>query len=382
MSAESPPLVADAEQLLAWARSRAGGDRERLLLKLADLCALEAAASSETVTTLLQDVLMALVTEAERDIRRRLAERLADAAWAPHSLVTVLALDEIDIARPVIAASPVLKDADLVRVLVEASIEHQIEVARRPHIGPRVVEAVLVRSEPAVLSALAGNTTAEIGSAAMVRMVECSRRIAAMRGPLSRHPALTQELADRMYAWVGDTLRDALAARFRVDPVRLGVEVRAAVRDLQAAPAQAVEAAPSRVAESDADREEMERRLVAKLVASGQLKPGYLLRTLKEGKRSLFEIGLSALSGFSVRDLRRAILSDRPELLAYACVAVGVDKSVFPTLLAGVRQLNGGRPRSGPDARRQVDAAFQLRSADSARSAFHAALDPELKAAV
>lgn len=379
MSADSPPLVADSDQLLAWARSRAGGDRERLLLKLADLCASDDAASSEATAALLQDVLMALVAEAERDIRRRLAERLADAAWAPRSLVTVLALDDIDIARPLIAASPVLNDGDLVRVLVEATIEHQIEVARRPRIGARVVEAVLVRSEPAVLSALAGNTTAEIGPPAMARLVECSRRIAAMRGPLARHPAMTQEMAERMYVWVGDTLRDALAARFSVDPVRLGVEVRAAVRDLQAEGSAETAGPPE---EASADREDMERRLIAKLAASGQLRPGYLLRTLREGKRSLFELGLSALSGLSPGDLRRAIISDRPELLAYACVAVGMDKSVFPTVLAGVRQLNGGRPRSSGDTRRAVDVAFQLRSAEAARIAFRAALDPELKAAV
>ena len=47
----------------------------------------------------------------------------------------MLALDEIEIARPIIAASPVLKDADLIRLLVEATIEHQIEVARRPNLG-------------------------------------------------------------------------------------------------------------------------------------------------------------------------------------------------------------------------------------------------------
>lgn len=379
MSADSPPLVADADQLLAWARSRAGGDRERLLLKLADLCASEDAASSEATAALLQDVLMALVGEAERDIRRRLAERLADAEWAPRPLVTVLALDDIDIARPLIAASPVLNDADLVRVLVEATIEHQIEVARRPRIGARVVEAVLVRSEPAVLSALAGNATAEVGGAAMARLVECSRRIAAMRGPLARHPAMTQALAERMYAWVGDTLRDALAARFSVDEVRLGAEVRAAVRDLQAA---GVGETSSPVEEPSADREDMERRLIAKLAASGQLRPGYLLRTLREGKRSLFELGLSALSGIAPGDLRRAMTSDRPELLAYACVAVGMDKSVFPTVLAGVRQLNGGHPRSSAETRRMVDVAFQIRSAEAARLAFRAALEPELKTAV
>lgn len=371
----APPMVAEADQLLSWARSRSPDDREHLLMKLADLCAFDPSASSATVNTLLQDVLMELLGEAERDLRRRLAERLADSAWAPHSLITVLALDEIDIARPVLASSPVLADADLVRVIVEATVEHQIEVARRPNIGARVVEAVIVRSEPAALSALAGNASAQVDDTAMGRLVDLSRRVVAMRGPLTRHPAMNGALAERMYAWVGEALRDQLSQRFNVDPERLGAEIRAALTTPKPAP-------PSHhLEEPDPEREEMERRLVAKLAGAGQLKPGYLLRALKDRKRGLFELALSALSGLSVQELRHAITADRADLLAYACVAVGVDKSVFATLLSGVREQNGGRPRARTDTHRRVDVAFQTRSADAARHAFRAALDPELQAA-
>lgn len=368
MLAEPPPLVADPDQLLGWARSRAPADRERLLIKLIDLCASDPGASSAAVSGLMQDVLMTLVLEAERDIRRRMAEKLAREAWAPHALVTTLVLDHIDIARPLIAASPVLQDADLVRLLVEATIEHQIEVARRPRITGRVVEAILTRSEPAVLSALAANDTAELAGDAMARMVECSRRFAAMRAPLSRHPAMTSELAARLYVWVGESLRTALADRFQVDATRFGGVLREAVWDAHAG------AAAAEV--PDPEREEMERRLIAKLAVSGQLKPGYLLRALKERKASLFVHTLSALSGFSPDDVRAAMASDRPELLAYACVAVGLDKSVFATLLEGVRGVTAGHPRELPETRRRVDAAFQLRSADAARHAFRQSLHP------
>ena len=47
------------------------------------------------------------------------------------ALITMLALDEIEIAAPVIAASPLLQDADLIRILLETTLEHQIAVARR-----------------------------------------------------------------------------------------------------------------------------------------------------------------------------------------------------------------------------------------------------------
>src|SRR4051812_42718925 len=99
-------------------------------MSVVDLC--EGERLTAPAATLVQDIFMALVVQAERDIRQRLAEKLADATWAPHALVSILALDAIEIAQPVIARSPVLKDADLVRLVVEATLEHQIEVARRP----------------------------------------------------------------------------------------------------------------------------------------------------------------------------------------------------------------------------------------------------------
>ena len=47
---------------------------------------------------------------------------------------------------------------------------------------------------------------------------------------------------------------------------------------------------------------------------------------------------MARLGRFDVRQVRRAIDSNRPELLALACSAVGIDRSVFPTILEHVRQ--------------------------------------------
>ena len=50
--------------------------------------------------------------------------------------------------------------------------------------------------------------------------------------------------------------------------------------------------------------------------------------------------------------------SDRPELLALACSAVSIDRSVFPTILEHVRRLNGDRPGGGDEAARRAAGAF------------------------
>jgi uncharacterized protein (DUF2336 family) len=268
---------------------------------------------------------MTLVVEAERDIRQRLAERLADAAWAPSALINILALDEIEIARPIIARSPVLQDHDLIRLLVQATLEHQIEVARRPRLAASVVEAILARGEPAVLTALASNDSAELSNEGLSRLVERAREVVALRSPLARHPRLSTDLAEQLYLWVGRALRDALTARFHLDPETMASAVDEALR----AAHNGEDPANDGVVESEEEREEMERSLVEKLDAAGQLRPGYLLRVLREGRLPLFVMALARLGSFEPPQVRRAIDSNRPELLALACSAVGIDAASF-----------------------------------------------------
>jgi uncharacterized protein (DUF2336 family) len=234
---------------------------------------------------------------------------LAHAEWAPSALVNLLALDEIEIARPILECSPVLQDDDLLRVLIEASLEHQIAVARRPGISGRVADAVIDQAEPAVLMALSTNHSAGISLEGVRRLVEHSRRIAALRGPLTRHPRLTEALAEQMYQWVGTALRQSIVARFNVDEQALGAAVHEVVDGIVRPPTPAKAAV-----------DQGEKRL------------------------SLFAHGLSALGGFTDEQVRRALSAPSPEALYYACAAVGIDRAVFPTLLAELRKFNDFLP--------------------------------------
>lgn len=357
---------AAAEPLIALARVRTPAARERLLQGLALFCDQPQAGRSAIVRDLINDIFLILVADAERDIRQRLAETLAEARWAPSGMVNQLALDDIDIARPIIARSPVLTDDDLLRILVVASIEHQIEVARRPDIGAEVVNALVATAEPTLLTALAVNPTAKVGAQAMRELVAASRQITGLRGPLARHPALSTELAYVMYTWVGETLRSELGRRFALDPELLRRAMSAAVSQAFGSPGGP---APS---VEDIDRQEMENRLIAKLQAAGQLRPGFLLKALRDGKLYLFEVALASLANVRTADIRAASASAAPELLALACAAVGIDRSVFPTILSLVRSLNDGRPVGREESLREINAAFTHRSGSDALDAFRA----------
>jgi uncharacterized protein (DUF2336 family) len=316
----------------------------------------------------MDSIFLDLVAGAAHDIRRALAEKLAVADWPPVALVNALALDEIEIARPVIAGSPVLTDADLLRLLTDSDVDHHVEVAQRPGIGLAVVEAILNQREPAVMAALAGNDTAEISPEAMAQLVEASRQIAAMRSPLARHPRLTSELAQRLYIWVGQSLRAAIVTRFRVDVAALDQAVAEAVGEAQGRPGPA----GCRISAEQAD---MERRLIAKLHGAGQLRPSYLLRALREQRLWLFVTALATLGGYSVNQVQQAIDADSAEPLALACISVGLDRGAFSTLIGLVRHLNEGRPGGDATAARRVFTAFSGDQVGKAAGAFRTRVD-------
>lgn len=334
----SHPSGPAMSELLTLAHSRTLEDRQRLLMGVMALCDQHPAASQD-LSPVLTDIFLVLARQAEHDIRKALSERLATATWAPAALINILALDEIEIARPIISGSPILRDEDLLRILVEASLEHQIEVARRPRISARVADAILDQAHPAPLTALAGNASAEISAEGLRRLVDHSRRLAALRAPLIRHPRLNETLARELYSWIGTALRESVQERFAITDLQLNEAVDDAVQSAFSALGSRPTPEPD-----DPDRDEMDRRLVAKLQAAGQLRPGYLIRAVREKKLGLFQHALSVLGGLSLAQVRACLSHTTPEALYYACASVGIDRAVFPPLLYEIRQLNGGPP--------------------------------------
>ncbi|MGH7019330.1 MAG: DUF2336 domain-containing protein [Brevundimonas sp.] len=347
-------------QLLDLAKKRSPDDQNRLLMGVAGLY--ESAGAHGGAPEALADIFVALTRSAEREIRQVLAQRLAKVEWAPAALVRMLAADEIDIARPVIAASPLLLDDDLLQLLADCSIEHQIQVALRPNIGAAVARAIVAGRDPAVMTALATNRSARVEPDAFAELVDQSRQLAALRAPLTRHPSLDEDLALRLYQWVGEALRQAISDRFTLDPARLADVVQTAARTAagQAAAVEWGSASPVTAAEDP------DARLVAKLHAAGQLRPAYLIRALREEKLGVFAHGLAVLGRFEVAQIHRALAGDTARPLFLACIAVGLDRAAFPALLTEIRKLNKGFPRD-PDS-----SAWRLaeRSADQAAYEF------------
>lgn len=180
--------------------------------------------------------------------------------------------------------------------------------------------------------------------------------------PTTADPTATIALASRLESGERErllaavlSLRDQERARGAVWSERTTSAINAIVGTLEAC----------------ARQEKSEASLVDKLAAAGELRPSYLLSALKQKRLSVFRAALVKLGGFTPDQVREALNApERPEILALACVAVGIDKAAFSTLLTAVRELNAGRPGGGDAGARRALGVFGSFSPDAAARAF------------
>jgi uncharacterized protein (DUF2336 family) len=325
--------MSDMGRLAQLAANPQGATREEIYLAVASLYRIHGHYLNERERALMQEILRRLAANVEMAIRIALAERLADDPNVPHDLVLLLADDRIEVARPIILRSPLLTDADALRMISQYGAAHHEAIAWRAHIGEPVTD-VLARSEAEpVLAALVRNATAKISAATFEVLAQKSRTIAALQDPLARRTDLPPALATRMCEWVSDALKTYIAQNYKIEP---GLLSRALDQAEQAvtSPPEPPKSPPAEGAQ----------KLVDKLAVSGQLKAGFLLRVLNQGQIDLFDLAFARLVDLPLQAMRHKFYDTGPRSVALACRAVGIDRCVFPTIFNLSRQARQIRP--------------------------------------
>ncbi len=324
-----------------------GVGKDEIYVAVASLFRAQGARLSEHERDLMREILQRLSRDVEMAVRIALAERLADDDDAPLDLILMLCDDRIEVARPVILRSRKLTDGEILRFVSDATVAHQIAVAERHNIGVPVCD-VLARSEAeSVLVTLVRNTTAQIGEAAFSTLVEKSKQLEILHGPLACRPDLPMELGKRMSGWVSQALKAHIAASFDVKSEKLAPQIHKAQIAVQTG-----------AKGGDSDSGDNAKKLVDKLASAGQLKAGFLLRVLHQGQTELFELAFARLLELDLPKFRRSFYEQGPRPVALACRAVGIDRCVFATVFNLSRQARGVRPSLSNEQRAEVENVF------------------------
>jgi uncharacterized protein (DUF2336 family) len=253
------------------------------------------------------------------------------------------------VASLVLERSRAFTEEDLIAIIRQTTPAHQRVVAGRPDVSEPVADALAASTADDVIDILLRNSSARISSITFETIADRAKTNPDLQYTLLHRPGVPVAAATKLYGHVSETLKAFITRHFDLDPVRL---------------AQSLEAATNTAAKGV---EVSSQRLVEKLYAAGQLKPGFLIKSLHQGQADLFEWAFAKLLGVSIEDARTLLYKRSPATLAIACRAIGIDRSVFATIFNYTRMSSSQPMTLSAQERGETDRIFQSITPQAAR---------------
>ena len=204
----------DSADLIQLAHDKSAQGRKVLAETVSDLFLGGTTVLSSRERSLMFDILHQIVRDAEMEVRRIIAENLASQADTPRELAAFLSNDQIEVAYPILTQCEVLDDRDLIEVIRQRTLEHQMAIAIRESISADVTDALVQGGDEAVIRTLLENTGASISDGNLERLVGDSESVQAYREPIIHRDDLNPDLAKRMFMWVSAALRKHILSNF------------------------------------------------------------------------------------------------------------------------------------------------------------------------
>ncbi len=334
----------NAETLLQLAREKTVSSRNRLAEAMVDMFSDRGRDLSDRERGLMIDILKRVLGEIEHSVRKRISSDLASRKDAPHALIGFLANDEIDVAYSILSQSRVLQDADLIEVIRNRTMEHQLAIAVRFHVSEAVTDALVESGNETVITEMLRNPDAEISRATMDYLVEQSQRVDTFREPILRREDLPPEVAKRMFMWVSAALRKYILSEFGLDADTVDDLLENAAREGLMTEA-SVQKPPAAT-------------LAEKLYQKGNIDVDLLISTLHDGEIALFVHLFARMSGMRAPLVQRMLFEPGGEGLAIASKALGFSREDFSVLFLLSRQARPETPRNVRHAHQQVMEMF------------------------
>lgn len=320
--------------LIKLAQDNSEGSKQVLMDNISDLFLSSEGRLNEHERVLMNDIMVKLLKNVERTIRKKLSERLAESDAMSLELVTLLANDHIEVAQPILEKSSLLKDEDLIETIRNRTDAHRLSIAIRAFVSTEVSDELIEHGSDDVIEALVRNENAELSQASIDYLVQESRSVDRFQEPLLNRNDLPFEVAHKMYWWVSAALRRKIVAEFDVDQTVLD---------------DALEMVTQTVASNHKEEDGVMAKaihLVKNLADQRKLNFDFVLTSLRQERINIAVAALAEISGLDVKIIWRVLREKNDESLAVIARAIGLEKSQFSSMFLLILQTS-----SGPKAR-------------------------------
>ncbi len=311
----TPMLVRlyDSQRLYTLAEDKDPTARGELITAVYELLEMEL---TPRESELVADVMIALMRQAEEELRSALAERMSVMEDVPLRLVLHMANDKISVASPILKNSIVLSDMDLLYIIKSKSAEHWRAIAMRRMLSDQIVNVLAETGDIDTAITLVENTNIVLNDTALVTLSDMAQGSKDLATPLLRREEVPADLAAKIYSFVGSSLKDYINQNFNPDGKTAEVvdEIMNAMIDLPES-----DFAPT--------RDMVENAQI--LYKRGELNPAKMVRLLRRGAQSEFMAQFSCYTKLPLSTVEEILKQESGQGLAVACKACDISKTDF-----------------------------------------------------
>ena len=193
--------------------------RARLASKIAELAPELEPDGRDKVWQSTAGALQALAQDQIVHVRTVLAEALCVVENAPSDIINILARDvETAVSAPVLEASPVLSDTDLLEIIRHGvASENLAAISRRKSVSEDVSDAIVETDDVLAIADLLANDSSQIREETLDHLIERAPDNELWHAPLTKRPILPANAPQRLASFLADHLIETLKARDDID---------------------------------------------------------------------------------------------------------------------------------------------------------------------
>jgi uncharacterized protein (DUF2336 family) len=306
-------------------------DRRDLLRKVTG-----AMAGDEEVAKL-DEILAGAAADYVVQVRSELAKLVAGAP-AFGRTASLFALDDIEVAAPILRKSRALSDTTLLKVIAKNSQAHMMAVTQRQDISPEVSHALVEAGDDDVVVSLLANDTARIAHGTFETVTARAQNSTALQAPLVRRKDVPVEMLTELYLKVENGLRLEILTKYNTVSA---AEIDKAFQRSRSRVDKTGDGLPPDFRTAQARIDDLTRR--------GFLTPPGLATLLREGTRSrtAFNIAFAQLADVEFDLVQRTVASRDLDTVALLCRGAGFDRALYLTIAIALRDRED---RGGPTA--------------------------------
>ncbi len=325
-------------------------DRRNLLRKVTD-----AMAGDEDEVAKLDEILAGAAADYAVQVRSELAKLVAGAP-AFGRTASLFALDDIEVAAPILRKSRALSDTTLLKVIAKNSQAHMMAVTQRQDISPEVSHALVEAGDDDVVVSLLANDTARIAHDTFEAVTARAQNNITLQAPLVRRRDVPVEMLTDLYLKVENGLRLEILTKYNTVSA---TEIDKAFQRSRSRVGKTSDGLPPDFRAAQAKIDDLTRR--------GFLTPPGLATLLREGagSRTAFNIAFAQLADVEFDLVQRTVASRDLDTVALLCRGAGFDRALYLTIAIA---LWDGKGRSGPTAE-ELSALYETVPVQAAKRA-------------